>query len=72
MEQMLRQALITLVERNRTCRPTEQFTLLHVEPLLQDDHFRAAVLTQLGPPAATTTGGRDYYDRRLGRGCARR
>ena len=49
MEQMLRQALITLVERNAHLPPDEQFTLLHVEPLLQNRHFRKAVLTPARP-----------------------
>ncbi|MCC6626175.1 MAG: type IV secretion system DNA-binding domain-containing protein [Chloroflexi bacterium] len=61
MEQMLRQALITLAERNRDVAPDQQFTLLTVAPLLQDDYFRATVLDRLGPPVSNDGWWRDYY-----------
>lgn len=63
MEQMLRQALITLVERNGHLPADEQFTLLHVEPLLQNPHFRRAVLTRLGPAVSNQQWWTGYYDR---------
>jgi hypothetical protein len=63
MEQMLRQALITLVERNAHLPPDEQFTLLHVEPLLQNPTFRQAVLSRLGPPVSNQGWWTGYYDR---------
>ena len=47
MELVLRQCLITLAERNTALPPAGQFTLLHVEPLLEDAHFRATVLGEL-------------------------
>ena len=36
-------------------------TLLQVEPLLQNRHFRRAVLTQLGPPVSNHDWWTGYY-----------
>ena len=45
MESMLRYALLALLEANEGRRPEQQFTLLHVSPLLVDVDFRHRLLT---------------------------
>ncbi|HET8632497.1 MAG TPA: DUF87 domain-containing protein, partial [Thermomicrobiales bacterium] len=46
LEDLLRNALRTLLLANHTRRPNDQLTLFDVKPLLQDGHFRAEVLRQ--------------------------
>ena len=63
MELMLRQAALALVHANRALPPDQQFTLLHVEPFLQDAGFRRVVLDDLCDGLFTRGWWSSYYDK---------
>ena len=62
MEQLFRNALLSLHAVNRRREPDEQFTLLDVNPLLTDRQFRAEINAQADDPALAAYW-RDNYER---------
>lgn len=62
MELILRHAALALTHANLVLPPSQQFTILHVEPLLQNAPFRLTVLDRLCADLPTRDWWRSYYD----------
>jgi len=62
LEDLLRNALRTLLLVNHTRRPDDQLTLFDVKPLLQDGHFRAELIRQADDIRVTRYWHKDYLE----------
>jgi len=62
LEDLLRNALRTLLLVNHTRRPEDQLTLFDVKPLVQDQHFRAELIRQADDIRVTRYWHKDYME----------
>ena len=62
LEDLLRNALRTLLLVNHTRRPEDQLTLFDVKPLVQDGHFRAEMVRQADDIRVTRYWHKDYLE----------
>jgi len=62
LEDLLRNALRTLLLVNHTRRPEDQLTLFDVKPLVQDGHFRAELIRQADDIRVTRYWHKDYLE----------
>jgi len=62
LEDLLRNALRTLLLVNHTRRPEDQLTLFDVKPLLQDGHFRAELIRQADDIRVARYWHKDYLE----------